>query len=112
MYEFIKLLKRPIEDRRNQEEKFIAEKYWTQVVKQSEKKQNASSMFSLRMHAVYECTLWSNWIKMILVTHCIIIVKVWWYRARWRKILVAMLEKDKKPEIGKLKTITLIEADL
>ena len=55
---FLKLLKKPTEDRRDQEEKIATEKYWIKVAKQS-KKQSASSMFSSRKNSVCKRALGS-----------------------------------------------------
>ena len=51
--EFLKLLKIPKEDSSGQRDKIITEKDWIKVLKQ-QKKQSASSMFSLRKCAAYK----------------------------------------------------------
>ena len=69
-------------------------------------------MFSAITHAMCECKLGSELITTISVMCHNAIVKAGCHPARWRKISDAMLEKGKGPTIGKLITITLIEADL
>ena len=64
------------------------------------------------MYAVYKCALGSERMMEILVSYYNIIIAKGYYPKRWLKILDAMLGKGKGMIVGKLRTITLIEADL
>ena len=108
--EFLKLLKVP-GGQRNCRIKETSEVDWEKVVKAS-KKRSASSVFSKRTHAAYKYALGVERMTSILVAHYNIIIKNGCYPKRWLKILDAMLGKGKGWIIGKLRIITLIEADL
>ena len=109
VFEFIKLLKVPIGFRQHYKEILITD--WEKVVKRS-KKQSTSSIFSKHTYATYKCTLGCERMTEILVTYYNILIEKGYYPKRWLKILDAMLEKGKGMILGKLRTITLIEADL
>lgn len=108
VYEFLKLLKQP---NRRISQKVISIAEWEKVVRKS-KKRSASSIFSKRTYAVYKCSLGSDRMTLILVSYYNIIIANGYYPKRWLKILDAILGKGKGMIIGKLRTITLIEADL
>ena len=110
VYQFLQLLKVP-ERQRLQRTKETMEEDWIKVVKRS-KKRSASSIFSKRTYAVYKCALGVDRIIYILITYYNILIKNGYYPKRWLKILDAMLSKEKGIVIGKLRIITLIEADL
>ena len=109
VYDFLKLLKVP-RHRRHQHKEMTCED-WIKVVKRS-KKRSASSIFSRRNYAVYKCALGSDRMTKILVAFYNILIDKGYYPCRWIKILDVMLGKGKGMIIGKLRTITLIEADL
>ena len=109
VFEFMKLLKVPIGFRQHHKEILIAD--WEKVVKRS-KKQSASSIFSKRIYANYKCALGCKRMTKILVTYYNILIEKGYYPRRWLKILDTILEKGKGMILGKLRTITLIEADL
>jgi len=111
IYEFLKLLKQPPRIRRNRSNEEISEEQWKKVVKQS-KRRSASSIFSRRNYAVYKCALTSDRMTRVLVTYYNIILRNRYYPQRWEKILDVMLNKGKGMILGKLRTITLIEADI
>ena len=48
---------------------------------------------------------------MILIRYYNLIIKYRYYLTRWLKTLDVTIEKGKKPILGKLRTIQLIEAD-
>ena len=110
MYEFLKLLKVPA-GQRTRRIKEITEVDWERVVKRS-KKRSASSVFSKRTYAVYKCALGVERMTSILVRFYNVLIKNGYYPKRWLKILDAMLGKGKGWIIGKLRIVTLIEADL
>jgi len=84
---------------------------WERVVKKS-KKRSASSIFSKRTYVVYKCALESEQMMDILVAYYNIIIAKGYYPKWWLKILDTMLGKGKEMIVGKLRMITLIEADL
>ena len=111
VFEFLKLLKKQSNDTSiNIQSKITLEK-WNNVVKQS-KKRSASSIFSRRTYAVYKCALGSEKMTQILVKFYQIVMRNRYYLKRWEKIVDVILDKGKGMVIGKLRTITLIEADL
>ena len=61
---------------------------------------------------MYKCTLNSTRITYILVSIFNIFLRNYYYPRRWSKIIETTLEKGKGPILGKLRNITLIEADL
>jgi len=111
IFEFLKLLKQTSRIRRNRNNDEITAEQWIKVVKQSKRK-SASSIFSRRNYAVYKCALTSERMTKVLVTYYNIILKHTYYPKRWEKILDVMLNKGKGMILGKLRTITLIEADI
>lgn len=107
-HEFLQLLKMP---NRRLSRKLLSIEEWEKVVKKS-KKQSASSMFSKRTHAVCKCALGSERMTQILVSYSNMIIANRYCPTRWLKMLDAILGKGKGMIIGKLRTMTLIEADL
>ena len=110
VHEFLKLLKVPRGQNRNRI-KEITEEEWISVVKRS-KKRSASSIFSKRTYAVHKCALGVDRMTHVLVTFYNILIKNEHYPKRWLMMLDAMLGKGKGWIIGKLRIVTLIEADL
>jgi len=111
IYQFLKLLKRQQREEWNINENEITKEKWIKVVKQS-KKRSASSIFSRRTYSVYKCALGSEKMTRILVMFYNIVIKNRYYLKRWENIVDVILDKGKGMIIGKLRTITLIEADL
>ena len=81
------------------------------MVKNS-KKNSASSVFSQRTYAVYKCALDSDRMMAILVRFYNILLKNEYFPKHWLNILDVMIGKGKGMILGKLRIITLIEADL
>ena len=111
VYEFLKLLKQPEMMKQNRRCEEITAEQWRRIVVRS-KRRSASSIFSRRNYAAYKCALSSDRMTNVLVTYYNIILKNRFYPSRWEKILDVMLSKGKGMVIGKLRTITLIEADI
>jgi len=111
VFEFLKLLKQQNNTERQSIELKVTMENWTKTVKQS-KKRSASSIFSKRTYAVYKCALGSEQMSRILVKFYQIVIKNRYYLKRWEKIVDVILDKGKGMILGKLRTITLIEADL
>ena len=84
---------------------------WIKVVKKS-KRCSASSIFSKRTHAACKCALDSERMTEVLVRFYNTLLKNGYFLQRWVDILDVMIEKDKGLVLGKLRIITLIEADL
>ena len=81
------------------------------MVKNS-KKNSASSIFSQRTYAVYKCALDSDRMTAVLVIFYNILLKNEYFPKHWLNILDVMIGKGKGMILGKLRIITLIEADL
>ena len=110
VYRLLKLLNQNGRDQYNRYRKVITTEDWVKVVKKS-KKRSASSIFSRRIYAVYKCTLDSERMTDILVRYYNLIIKNGYFSKRWLNILDSMLGKGKGFVLGKLRIITLIEAD-
>ena len=111
VYEFLRLL---IQNERNNYRMYRREIYdydWEKVVKRS-KRCSASLIFSNRTYAVYKCALMSERMTSILVSFYNLIIKRGYFPKRWLDILDVMIGKGKGMLLGKLRIITLIEADL
>ena len=81
------------------------------MVKKS-KRSSASSIFSRRTYTVYKYALGLERMTDILVMFYNILLKKGYYPKRWLDILDVMIGKGKGLVLGKLRIITLIEADL
>ena len=81
------------------------------MVKQA-KRRSASSMFSERNYSVCKCALESEKMTNMLMIFYNAMVRKGYCLKRWIKSLAVMLEKEKGPILGKLRTTQLIEADL
>ena len=81
------------------------------VVKRS-KRSSALSMFSQRTCAAYECTLDAERMTDVSVSCYNLLMKNGHFPKRWLDVLDVMIEKSKGMALGKLRIITLIEADL
>jgi len=111
VYEFLKLLHQNRRNNYRRCRKEINDHDWEKVVKQS-KRNSASSIFSSRTYAVYKCALNSERMPNILVSFYNLIIKRGYFPRRWLNILDVMIGKGKGMLLGKLRIITLIEADL
>jgi len=111
VYEFLKLLRQNGRNNYRRTRRELCEQDWIRVVKKS-KRNSASSIFSKRTYAVYKCSLDSERMTNILVAFYNLIIKRGYYPARWLDILDVMIGKGKGMLLGKLRIITLIEADL
>ena len=111
VYKFLKLLKQDgrSEYRRNCHE--IYDHDWIKVVQKS-KRSSASSIFSKRTYAVYKCAIDSERMIAVLVRFYNLLLRNEYYPKRWLDILDVMIGKGKGMVLGKLRIITLIEADL
>ena len=109
VHKLLKLLKVPPEQRNNRIKNMLVDD-WERVVKGS-KKRSASSIFSKRTHAAHKCALGVERMTHTLVDFCNVLIKNGCYPSRWLKTLDAMLGKGKGWIIGKLRIVTLIEAD-
>ena len=110
VYQLLKLLHQNGKDHYNRNQKIITGNDWVKVVKKS-KRRSASSIFSRRTYAVYKCALDSERMMDIFVRYYNLLVKNGYYPKRWLDILDSMLGKGKGFVLGKLRIITLIEAD-
>ena len=61
---------------------------------------------------MHECALLSDRMNHVMVTHYNLILKEVFYPKQWTKTLNTMLGKGKGMVLGKLRIITLIEADM
>jgi len=89
----------------------ITEDKWKFILLKSKKK-SISSIFSNRIYSMYKCALSNKRLIIFLVRFYNIIVEKQYFPTRWQKMLDVMIEKNKGPVIGKLRTIQFIEADL
>jgi len=111
VWEFLRLLKTPTRQQERIRSDKITKEEWIEKVKKA-KKTSASSIFSQRTYAIYKCALESERMSENLIKFYNIIITKGYYPKRWKNITDVILEKGKGPKLGKLRTITLIEADL
>jgi len=111
VFEFLKLLHQNGRTHYNKNRKILNDQDWIKVVKRS-KCSSVLSIFLLRTYAVYKCALDSDRMTNILVSYYNLLIKNGYFPKRWLDILDVMIEKGKGIVLGKLRIITLIEADL
>ena len=68
-------------------------------------------MLSRRICAVCKCTLDSERMTDVFVRHCNLLAKKGYFPKRWLNVLDSTLSKGKGFVLGKLRVMTLIEAD-
>ena len=81
-----------------------------QVMRKTKRK-SALSIFSQRTYRIYKCILESNEIMNILVTFYNIIIRKGIFPKRQLKVIDIILEIGKRPILGKLQNMQLIETD-
>ena len=111
VFKFLKLLKQDGRREYQRQRRQICEHDLIKVVKKS-KRSSASSIFSKRIYAVYKCAIESERMTSILVRFYNLLLQKEYYPKRWLDILDVMIGKGKGMVLGKLRIITLIEADL
>ena len=110
VFEFLQLLKNPLQCAKPSFEPITAED-WIREVKRAKKK-STSSIFSKRTYSVYKCAILSVRMTAVLIWFYNTLFQTNYFPRRWQSIVETMLEKGKGPVIGKLRCITLIEGDL
>ena len=111
VFRFLKLLKQNGRSEYRRDRREISNQDLIKVVRKS-KRSSASSIFSKRTYAVYKCAIESERMTEVLVRFYNILIRNEYYPKRWLNILDVMIGKGKGMVLGKLRIITLIEADL
>ena len=107
---FLKLIKQP-KYRRNANVVEMSEEKFVRAAKGS-KKRRASSVFSGRAHAAYECSILSKIMLSVLVMFHNMALMQKCCPLRWIKTLETCIEKGKGPLLGKLRNLQSIEGGL